>query len=82
MAQSQIDPGPEAIKLEFILKLKIKRNNGLLVDTSTSSPLLRFILSLRMNSSFITSDLILFHVTTKSHISLYIHDLHFENHYK
>ena len=45
----------EVIKLEFILKLKIKRNNGLLVDVSTSSPLLRFILSLRMNSSFIAT---------------------------
>ena len=33
MAQSQIDPGPKVIKLEFILKLKIKRNDGLLVDT-------------------------------------------------
>ena len=27
--------GPEVIKLEFILKLKIKRNDWLLVDTSS-----------------------------------------------
>ena len=81
MAQSQIDPGPEVIKLEFILKLKIKCNDGLLVDTCPEAAHY-CALSLRMNSSFITSDLILLHVTTKSHITLYIHDLHFENHYK
>ena len=41
------------MKLEYRLRLKIKRNDWLLVDTSSQS--LRFILSLRMNSSFITS---------------------------
>ena len=39
-------PGPEVLKLEFILKLKIKRNE---------CHSLRFILSLRLYSSFITS---------------------------
>ena len=71
-------PGLEVIKLEYSLKLKIKGNDWLLVDTcpqaanhcallghinhcalfghvSTSSKSLRFILSLRMNSSSITS---------------------------
>ena len=48
-------PGLEARKLEFILKLKIKRNDWLLADTSASSQSLRFIFSLRMSSSFITS---------------------------
>ena len=66
--------GPQVIKLEYSLKLKIKRNDWLLVDrcpqaanhcalflrlaacgqVSASSQSLRFILSLRMNSSFIT----------------------------
>ena len=44
--------GPEVIKLDFILKLKIKRNDWLL-DVSASSQSLRFILSLRLYSSFI-----------------------------
>ena len=44
-------PGLEVIKLEYSLKLKIKRNDWLLAD----SKLMRFILSLRMNSSFKTS---------------------------
>ena len=48
-------PGLEVIKLEYSLKLKIKRNDWLLADVSASSQSLRFILSLRMNSSFITS---------------------------
>ena len=72
---SKYRSGLEVIKLEYILKLKIKRNDWLLVDTSwvhsqtqnkaqwlaacghvsTSSQSLRFILSLRMYSSFITS---------------------------
>ena len=44
--------GLEVIKLEYSLKLKIKRNDWLLADNvSTSSQSLRFILSLRMNSS-------------------------------
>ena len=30
---SYVGPGPEVIKLELILKLKIKRNDWLLVDT-------------------------------------------------
>ena len=47
---------PEVIKLEFILKLKIKRNDWLLAGHgSASSHSLRFILSFRLNSSFITS---------------------------
>ena len=41
----------KVIKLEYILKLKIKRNNWLLA----SSQSLCFILSIRMYSSFITS---------------------------
>ena len=53
-------PGLEVIKLEDILKLKIKRNDWLLADTAcldtdTWSKSLRFILSLRMSSNFITS---------------------------
>ena len=40
-------PGLEVIKTEFILRLKIKRNDWLLVDMC--------ILSLRLYSSFITS---------------------------
>ena len=43
-------PGTKVIKLEFIFKLKIKRNDWLL-----SSQSLRFILSLRLYSSCITS---------------------------
>ena len=53
-------PGLDVIKLEYSLRLKIKRNDWLLADTcpqaanhcalfSTSSQSLRFILSLRMN---------------------------------
>ena len=45
---------PEVIQLDFILKLKIKRNDWLL-DVSASSQSLRFILSLRLYSSFIIS---------------------------
>ena len=30
--------GPEVIKLEFILKFKIKRNDWLLVDTCPQAP--------------------------------------------
>ena len=41
--------GLEVIKLEFNLKLKIKRNDWLLAES------LCFNLSLRMDSSFITS---------------------------
>ena len=48
-------PGLEVIKLEFILRLKIKRNDWLLADTSACSQSLHFILSLRLCSSFITS---------------------------
>ena len=47
--------GLEVIKLEYSLKLIIKCNDRLLADVSASSQSLRFILSLRMNSSFITS---------------------------
>ena len=43
-------PGPEVIKLENSLKLKIKANDWLRKQQS-----LRFILCLRMNSSFITA---------------------------
>ena len=50
---SSAEPGLEVIKLEYSLKLKIKRNDWLLA-VSASSQLLRFILSPRMNSSFIT----------------------------
>ena len=45
--------GLEVIKLECILKLKIKRNK-LAACGHASSQSLRFILSLRMNLSFIT----------------------------
>ena len=45
-------PGSEVIKLEYSLKLKIKRNGW---HMSASSQSLPFILSLRRNSSFITS---------------------------
>ena len=48
--------GPEVIKLEYSLKLNIKRNDWLFCGhVSVSSQSLRFILSLRMNSSLITS---------------------------
>ena len=48
--------GLEAIKLEYSLRLKIKRNDLLLADMRPQAgQSLRFILSLRMNSSFITS---------------------------
>ena len=43
-----LTPGPEVIKFEYSLKIKIKHNDWLLADT-------RFILSLRISSSFITS---------------------------
>ena len=51
--------GLEVIILEYSLRLKIKGNDWLLADrcwfVSPSSQSLRFILSLRMNSNFITS---------------------------
>ena len=47
--------GLKVIKLEYILRLKIKRNDWLIADTCLSSQSLHFILSLRMNSRFITS---------------------------
>ena len=48
--------GLEVMKLEFILKLKIKRNVWLLADMcQQATKLLRFILSLRLYSSCITS---------------------------
>ena len=47
--------GLEVIKLEFILRLKTKRNDWLLCGHVQSSQLLRFILSLRLYSSFISS---------------------------
>ena len=50
---SPCKPDLEVIKLEYSLKLKIKHNDWLLADTCPQS--LRFILSLRMNSSFINS---------------------------
>ena len=66
-----VGPCFEVIKLEYSLRIKITRNDWLLSDTSqaqnkaqllaacghvsASSQSLRFILSLRMNSSFITS---------------------------
>ena len=64
-AQHFVRPGLKVINLEFILKLKIKRNDWLLADmcpqvanhcayVSASSQSLRFILSMRMISSFIT----------------------------
>ena len=43
-------PGLEVIKLEFKIRLKIKRNDWLLA----SSQSLRFILSLKLYSGFIT----------------------------
>ena len=46
-------PDLKVIKLEHSLRLKIKRNDWLLADMSASSQSLHFILSLRMNSSFI-----------------------------
>ena len=53
------EPVLVVIKLEFILKHKLMRNDWLLADTcghvSASNQSLRFILSLRLNSSFITS---------------------------
>ena len=62
-------PGLEFIKLEFVLRLKIKRKNWLLADVSASikikrndwllvsasSQSLRYILSLRLYLSFTTS---------------------------
>ena len=45
-----LSPGPEVIKLEYSLKHIIKANDWLRKQQS-----LRFILSLNMNSSFITS---------------------------
>ena len=47
-------PGLEVLKLELILRLKIKRNDWLLVDTCPQAANL-FILSLRLYSCFITS---------------------------
>ena len=53
---SHTPAGLEVIKLECSLKLIIKRIDWLLADTCPQfSQSLRFILSLRMNSSFITS---------------------------
>ena len=47
--------GLEVIKLEVTLRLKIKRNDWLLADTvSASRQSLRFMLSLKLYSSFIT----------------------------
>ena len=57
---SKCKSGLEVIKLEFILRLKIKHNHWLLADTcacghiSASSQSLCFILSLKMYSGFIT----------------------------
>ena len=48
--------GPEVKKLEYSLKLEIKCNDWLLADSSQS---LRFILSLEMNSSFITRGIVI-----------------------
>ena len=54
-------PGLKVIKPEYIFRLKIKHNDWLLAEmcpqahVSASSQWLCFILSLRMNSSFITS---------------------------
>ena len=63
-----LQPDPDVMKLEYILKLKIKCNDWLLADkcvqavnhcvifyVSTSSHSLCFILSSRIYSSFITS---------------------------
>ena len=57
--------GLEIIKLEYSLKLKIKRNDWLLA----SSQSLRFILSLKMNSSFITSRPVLPTFSLNDHFS-------------
>ena len=50
-------PGLEVIKLEFILRLKIKHNDWLLADMwpQAANHCALFILSLRLYSSFITS---------------------------
>ena len=49
-------PGTEVIKHEFVLKLKIKRNDWLLAITCPQvANHCYFILSLRLYSSFITS---------------------------
>ena len=48
-------PGVEVIKLEFIFKLKIKRNDWLLADTCPQAANHCIYLSLRLYSSFITS---------------------------
>ena len=51
-------PGVEVIKLEFILKLKIKRNDWLLADNCLQAAnCYALFLSLRLYSSFITSRL-------------------------
>ena len=47
-------PGLKVIKLEYILRLKIKRNDWLIVDTCPQAANhYALFLSLRMNSSFI-----------------------------
>ena len=51
-SQSLQEMGLEVIKLEYSLALKIKRNDWLLASARSQS--LRFILSLRKNSNFIT----------------------------
>ena len=59
----RVKPCLEVIIFEYSLKLKIKRIDWLLADTchvSASSQSLRFILSLKMNSSFITSRPVLY----------------------
>ena len=50
-----VKSGLDVIKLKFILKLEIKRNDVACGHVSPSSQLLCFILSLRLYSSFITS---------------------------
>ena len=55
MGSYSVRPGLKVIKLEYSLRLKIKRNDWLLADMSASIQSLHFILSLRMNLSFITS---------------------------
>ena len=56
-----VKTGLKVIKLGYSLRLKIKRNDWLLADNylqaelSASSQSLSFILSLRINSNFITS---------------------------
>ena len=52
---ASLSSGLEVIKLELILKLKIKRNGWLLADVSASSQSLHFILTLGLYSNFITS---------------------------